>query len=235
MTKSLGDRMKGYENAYRHYLPMRMPVMLRIDGKAFHTYTKGLERPWDYELEECMNKTAQALCENIQGAQLAYIQSDEISILLHNYKKLTSEAWFDNNLQKMVSVSASIATATFNQAASCLLPSKGLAMFDSRVWVLPEVEVCNYMIWRQQDATRNSVSMLAQSLYSHKELQNKKFNELQEMCFQKGHNWNDVPTDRKRGRCVVRCQIEDNWYIDKEIPIFSQEREYIERHLETEE
>lgn len=233
MTKSLGDRMKSYENAYRHYLPMRMPVVLRIDGKAFHTYTKGCDRPWDKNLEACMNQAAMSLCENIQGAQLAYIQSDEISVLVHNYKRLSSEAWFDNNLQKMGSVSASIATAAFNSLAAAMFEHKSPALFDSRAWILPEAEVCNYFLWRQQDATRNSVSMLAQSLYSHKELQNKKFNELQEMCFQKGHNWNDVPTDRKRGRCVVRN--EETWELDTEIPVFSQERDYIERHLVTEE
>lgn len=232
MSDSLGDRMKGYENAYRLYLPKRLPVIIRIDGKAFHTYTKGMQKPWDSGLEICMRVTAKELCDSIQGAQLAYVQSDEISILIHNYKKLNSEAWFDNNLQKLTSVSASIATAIFNLSATSLGLSPNLALFDSRAWVLPEAEVCNYFIWRQQDASRNSVSMLAQSLYSHKELQNKNSPQLQEMCFQAGHNWDSLPTHHKRGFCVIR---KEGWVVDDEIPIFTQDRSYVEKHLATEE
>jgi tRNA(His) guanylyltransferase len=230
MTDLLGDRMKGYENSYRTYLPKRLPLIIRIDGKAFHTYTRGMQKPWDSDLEICMSVTAKELCDSIQGAQLAYVQSDEISILVHNYKRLNSEAWFDNNLQKITSVSASIATAIFNLSATTLELSSNLALFDSRAWILPEAEVCNYFIWRQQDATRNSVSMLAQSLYSHNELQNKNSSQLQEMCFQKGTNWDSIATKNKRGFCVVR---KNGWQADYEIPIFTQDRQYIEKHLET--
>jgi tRNA(His) 5'-end guanylyltransferase len=231
MKDSLGDRMKGYENAYRVYLPKRMPVLVRIDGKAFHTYTKGLNRPWDLSLEACMDKAAIALCEGIQGSQIAYVQSDEISILIHNYKTIVSEAWFDNNLQKIVSVSSSIATRFFNKRADNYYSDKD-ALFDSRVWVLPESEVCNYFIWRQQDATRNSISMFAQSLFSHKQLQNKKMADMQDMCYEIGHNWHDLPTRLKRGRCVVRK--EGAWVVDRDIPIFTQDRKYIEGLLVTE-
>lgn len=228
---TLVDRMKGYENAYRLYLPRRMPVIVRVDGKAFHSYTKGLERPWDYSLESCMYDAAIFLCENIQGAQVAYIQSDEISVLVHNYKRLTSDSWFANNLQKMASVSASLATASFNLRASKLLPDKPPALFDARVWVLPETEVNNYFVWRQKDAVRNSISSLARSLYSHSQLQNKNSSDMQEMCFQKGVNWDTLPTRRKRGVCVNKPS--NTWCLDLEIPTFSQDPMYIEKYLET--
>lgn len=231
MPDSLGDRMKGYENAYRTYLPKRLPLIIRVDGKAFHSFTRKMNKPWDEKLETCMEAGALYLCDKIQDAQLAYIQSDEISILVHNYKRLNAEAWFDNNLQKLTSISASLVTAAFNKKSAEIGLSSGIALFDSRVWILPEAEVCNYFIWRQQDSTRNSLSMLAQSLYSHKELQGRKSLELQEMCFQKGINWNDMSTSHKRGRCAVRK--EGKWVIDNEIPIFTQDRNYIDQHLIT--
>lgn len=228
---ALGDRMKSYEDAYRLYLPRRMPVIIRIDGKSFHTYAKGLEKPWDDGLESCMYDAATLLCQNIQGAQFAYIQSDEISVLVHNYKRLVSDSWFGNNLQKIASVSASLATAGFNLNAGKIFPNKPPALFDSRVWILPESEVNNYFVWRQKDAVRNSISLLAQALYSHSELQHKNSSDKQEMCFQKGVNWNALPTYRKRGVCVVKQ--DSTWCLDLEIPTFSQDKNYVEKYLTT--
>ena len=112
---NLGDRMKGYEDTFRYYLPKKTNLILRIDGKAFHSYTKNCKRPFDDNLMDDMNQTAIKLCEEIQGAKLAYVQSDEISILITDYDDIKTSAWFDNNLQKIVSVSASIATAEFNK------------------------------------------------------------------------------------------------------------------------
>lgn len=240
---TLGDRMKMYEEAARTTLPPRMPVILRVDGKAFHTFTRGADKPFDHVLMSLMDKTALALCENIQGAQMAYVQSDEISVLIHGYKKFTSSAWFDNQVQKMVSVGSSIATATFNTAlfdeGGYCTQFKPPAYFDARVFVLPEAEVCNYFLWRQQDATRNSIQMVARSLYSHKELDGKNVNELQELIFQKGKNWNSFPTYQKRGRCAVKesyfapdsTVARTRWTIDDEIPIFSEDRDYVNAHL----
>lgn len=150
----LGDRMKGYENAYRIKLPQRLPVVLRIDGKAFHTFTKGMKKPFDEGLSNAMWETTKFLCKNIQGAKIGYTQSDEITILLTNYEKLTTDAWFDNNLQKMCSVAASMATAKFNEEIHKVYPEKEFAMFDARAWVLPHNEVNNCFLWRQQDATK---------------------------------------------------------------------------------
>ena len=204
----LGDRMKkNYENRTRNYLPRRTNTIIRLDGKAFHTFTKKFNKPYDNVLASSMDMTARDLCENIQGAVMAYIQSDEISILLTDYENLNTDAWFDGNIQKITSVSASMCTGYFNQHINRfgVFNPELMAFFDSRVFTIPETEeVINYFIWRQQDAVRNSIQMLAQSLYSHKELMNKNSSELQEMCFQKGENWNDVNGGFKRGRIIVK-------------------------------
>lgn len=219
----LDDRMKAYENCYRQTIMPRMPAIIRVDGKAFHTLTRGCDKPFDKPLMDAMDFTAQALVNEIQNARLAYIQSDEISILLFDYNKFDSQQWFGGSLNKMVSISASIATLAFSKAYT------KDAHFDSRIFVLPEREVANYFIWRQQDATRNSVSMAAQALYSPKQLHGKGYSDQQEMLFQKGINWNDYPTRSKRGACAAKDGI------DLEIPIFSQDRAYIEKHLTVEE
>lgn len=254
---NLGDRMKGYENIERRYLTKRMPTLIRVDGKAFHTFTKGFQRPFDMILMKSMWETAQYLCKNIMGCKVAYTQSDEITLLLTDYDQLTTQAWFDKNIQKMVSVSASMATLAFNKSFSstCIdLYSDGFfiseeewltyhkrfdtAMFDSRVFNIPKEEVCNAFVWRQQDATRNAISMVAQANFSHKQLQNRSSNQMQEMLFQeKGINFNDLPTYQKRGVCIVKEQynkkevMRSRWIVDKDIPIFTQDRDYIERYL----
>lgn len=230
MGDGIGDRMKtNYEKPFNFKLPRRMPVILRLDGKAFHTFTRGMVKPFDKALVRNMQNLALYLCHEIQGAELAYVQSDEISILLHNYKTLESQAWFDNKIQKIVSVSAGIASSYFSRLYDREV------IFDARVFVIPESEVNNYFIWRQQDWERNSIQMLARSLYPHKELYKKNREALQEMCFQKEHNWNDLPTTLKRGTCINKKSVDltdmTAFYIDKEIPIFTQDRNYVEQCL----
>ena len=215
-------RMKAnYESRSKTYLTRRTPVIIRLDGKAFHTYTKGLNKPFDEGLIEDMQKTAVYLCQNIQGAKCAYVQSDEISILVTDYDQLNTDAWFDYNVQKMTSVSASLATGKFNELRieryivdNCqdgarklldnLILDHIIANFDSRCFNIPQEEIANYFLARQKDAVKNSISMLAQSLYSHKELHEKNQSDLQEMCFQKGHNWNDLHFSKKRGSFIIR-------------------------------
>jgi tRNA(His) 5'-end guanylyltransferase len=219
MKDDLGDRMKSYyEDRTRISLPRRTNTIIRIDGKAFHTYTRGLPRPFDEELIDDMNATTKFLCENIQNAKFGYVQSDEISIVLTDYDKLTTDAWFDGNIQKMVSIAASLATSKFNQLRGIRFLRNNmhidfdkmkLAQFDARVFTIPsEEEVINYFIWRQQDATRNSISAVAQALYSHKELHGKTTDQMQELIFQKGQNWNNYPVGQKRGRVVVRKDVD---------------------------
>jgi tRNA(His) 5'-end guanylyltransferase len=222
---ALGDRMKEfYEDRTRIKLPRRTFTIIRIDGKAFHTYTKGLQRPFDQGLIEDMNETTAYLCKNIQGAKFGYVQSDEISLVLTDFDDLGTHAWFDNNLQKMVSVAASMATARFNQLRMARATWEGndiegmldvddiqnfkLAMFDARAFQIPFIdEVKNYFIWRQQDAVRNSISSVAQSLYSTKELHGVKTDQMQELIFQKGINWNDYDFRMKRGAVIGKVEV----------------------------
>lgn len=262
---SLGDRMKeNYENRAKTYLVRRMPVIIRLDGKAFHSFTKGLKKPYDEIFHNTMNATMKYLCENIQGCKLGYTQSDEITLLLTDYDTITTDAWFDNNVQKICSISASMATMAFNkflnkffneifvygkdesrEYTDVLSNKIGNAMFDSRCFNIPEDEVTNCFIWRQQDATRNAIQMLGQCNFSHKELQNKSCNDIQDMLMtQKGINFNDMPTEFKRGVCCIKEEYatvdlstysgpiepitRTRWVLDKEIPIFTQDRDYIE-------
>ena len=219
---ALGDRMKEfYEDRTRIKLPRRTFTIIRIDGKAFHTYTKGLERPFDEGLIEDMNATTAYLCKNIQGAKFGYVQSDEISLVLTDFDDLGTHAWFDNNLQKMVSVAASMATAEFNKLRLIRYMKNSMiflepedigkfkmAEFDARAFQIPFIdEVENYFIWRQQDAVRNSISSVAQSLYSTKELHGKKTSDMQELIFQKGINWNDYDFRLKRGAVIAKVEV----------------------------
>lgn len=255
---SLGNRMKDYENSFRSYLPRRIPVIIRLDGCHFHSYTKKCKKPFDDKLVEVMNDTAIYLCENIHGAQIAYVQSDEISILLNNYTTIHTQAWFDNNIQKITSVSAGMASAIFTQQCHKIWGKENFegiegypvikpAYFDSRAFLLPKEEVNNYFLWRQKDSTRNSVQMLARSLYSHAQCNNKNNSQLHEMCFQKGNNWNDLPIYQKRGRCIVKetfvkenihvptgdavKSIRSKWVVDNNIPIFNQDKNYINKFV----
>lgn len=234
---SLGDRMKEYEQAFRTYLTRRVPVIVRIDGCHFHTYTKGSKKPFDDVLAEAFWKTSISLCEQISGVKLAYHQSDEISLLITNDEQYNTEAWYKNNLQKIVSVAASIATARFNQIMMASDDKKNLATFDARAFVLPKEEVENYFIWRQQDAIKNSVSMLAQSEFSHKSLQGINAKKMKEkLLLERNLDWNDIDPWKQRGVVIKKqyYQVEDTqrtrWIVDHDIPVFTQEREYI-HHL----
>lgn len=268
---SLSDRMKCYENVTRNYLTRRAPVIIRVDGKAFHSFTRGFKKPFDGIFVKSMQETMKYLCENIQGCVLGYTQSDEITLVIIDYEKIESCAWFDNNIQKMASISASMATLAFNKYFSAnvykyiedykkehqlifieednkyyntLIDAiKKGAMFDSRVFTLPKEEVVNCVIWRQQDATRNSINSVGQANFSHKQLQNKSCNDVQDMLMsEKGINWNDYTTTLKRGSCCIKMPqkindgtkqeyIRNKWIIDNEIPIFTQDREYINSRI----
>ena len=252
----LGIRMKTYyEQIPKSRLMRRTPVAIRVDGKAFHTFTRGMKRPFDDILIETMQQTMKYLCENIQGCVLGYTQSDEITLILIDYQKLTSSAWFDYEVQKMCSIAASMATMAFNKYFYENIPigkdkegvyykalEKG-AMFDARCFNIPKEEVANLIYWRQLDATRNSIQMVGQANFSQKELHGKSCNKIQDMLMlEKGINWNNFPIYQKRGTCCIKevYQNEDvdikdgpcyrtRWVIDKNIPIFKgEDRAYIE-------
>lgn len=220
MNDSLGDRMKEqYENRTRYYLPRRTYTVVRVDGKAFHSYCRRMARPFDADFAADMDATAVALCETMQGACLAFVQSDEISVILTDFAKNDTEAWFDGNLQKIVSIAAAQATAAFHDARSRRgdLWDRVYGIFDARAFTIPDrIEVENYLIWRQQDATRNSISMAAQAKFSPKQLHGVSCDQMQEMLFQAGINWNDYPVGFKRGRVVTRqTRVEDVRYVDR--------------------
>jgi len=222
-----------YEQIPQTKLMRRTPVVIRIDGKAFHTYTKGFDKPFDNLLIDTMQQTMKYLCENIQGCVLGYTQSDEITLILQDYKNFNTAAWFDYEVQKICSISASMATAAFNKYISSILSErianlggKSLvygddiaygklktyqrafnqgAMFDARCFNIPKEEVTNLIYWRQLDAIRNSIQMVGQAYFSHKELQNKSCNDIQQMLIaQKNIDWNDFPTYQKRGSCCIK-------------------------------
>ena len=258
----LANRMKDYEKRNRYYLQKRMPVILRLDSRAGHTFTRGFKRPFDEIFIQSMQETTKYLCENIQGCVLAYTQSDEITLALVDYKTLNSDAWFDYRTDKMTSIAAGMATLQFNRIFKekaeefinnhsndklCDMYLKAINLglvFDCRAFNLPKEEVTNNFYWRQLDCSRNSVQMVGQANFSHKELQNKTCNMIQDMLMtQKGINWNDLPTYQKRGTCVIKESYVDTslnstdsesvrtrWIIDTEIPQFKGEgREYIEK------
>ena len=256
----LGMRMKSYYEAIpKTRLMRRVPVAIRLDGKAFHTFTRGFEKPFDEVLGRSMRATMKYLCENIQGCVLGFQQSDEITLILIDYKKLTSSAWFDYEVQKMCSIAASMATMAFNRAfkeevniwfgeQTVPIPEKTAqlynlymekiekgAMFDARVFNIPKEEVANLIYWRQLDATRNSIQMVGQANFSHSELQNKSCNVIQDMLFQERDiNWNDFPTHLKRGSCCVKSEATTTCAktVDGQVITWAAERPHWEIDLE---
>ena len=238
--------MKGYENINRNHLISRMPVILRLDGKAFHTFTKGFDKPYDKIMAKSMESTMRYLCENIQGCVLGYTQSDEITLVLVDYQTFDTTSWFDNNIQKMVSVAASMATLEFNRVFGRLTNgfggyvhekavNKG-ACFDCRAFNVPKEEVTNCVLWRQQDAIRNSIQALGQAHFSHKELHGKSTEDIITMVKEKtGILWNNLPIEQQRGLCCIKDE-DGHWVIDRSIPVFkSDDREYIEKLINVEE
>ena len=289
MDKSnLAARMKEYEKRNQYYLQKRTPVAIRVDGRSFHTFTKGFQKPFDKILMSSMQETAKYMCENIQNAKCAYIQSDEITIILVDYDTLETDCWFDYRTDKLCSISASMATMAFNKFftknvenlksevvqeyeidgktewVKSMLPylkvyeaaiEKG-AMFDARCFNIPKEEVANLIYWRQLDAMRNSVQMVGQANFSHKELQNKSCNDIKEMLLkEKRIDWNSFPEDCKRGvaciktppkekvvevftvigkplQAVINCS---SWFVDKHMPILKEDWNYINKYIYVEE
>ena len=210
-TSDLANRMKEYEKRNQYYLQKRTPVAIRVDGRSFHTFTKGFQRPFDDVLIKTMQETAKYMCENIQGAKFAYVQSDEITIILVDYDTLETDCWFNYRTDKLCSIAASMATMAFNKFFYVNVTAeknkieketgadephpryaneyyKALnraidkgAMFDARCFNIPKEEVTNLIYWRQLDATRNSIQMVGQANFSHSELQNKSCNMIQDM------------------------------------------------------
>lgn len=254
VNDELGKRMKRYEAIPQISLMRRTPVAIRIDGKAFHTFTKHLNKPWDDIFQKSMQETMKYLCQNIQNCVFGYQQSDEITLILTDYETLTTDAWFGYEVQKLCSISASMATLKFNKAFAdnaskwcddfweawnrskeeadyfdtlneCV--RKG-AMFDARCFNIPKEEVTNLVYWRQVDAVRNSIQSMGQAHFSHKQLMNKNTKEVRQMLEDNGTFWEDRPVAERRG--VACLKDEDGWYIDYNMPTLKgEDRDYIEK------
>ena len=253
----LSDRIKEhYEKRTQTFLNRRMITIIRLDGKSFSKYTKSLNKPFDDGFSNDMDMTAVYLCENIQGAKIAYTQSDEITVVLTDFDNIDSQAWFDYNVQKMTSISASMASARFNQLRllrKCNemdtedkfqvleevdINRHKLAMFDSRVFQVPTIdEMVNVLIWRQQDCSRNSISMAADAYYSHSVLEGKSGSDKQDLLMEEGVNWNDYLPKYKRGSVIKKQKVlvdgqngpveRNRWVIDENTPIFTQDKDYL--------
>jgi len=255
---SLGDRQKRHEAVSEFYLTRRLPCLLRCDGKSFHSWTRGLGRPFDDNLRNCMEYATYRLCKEVEGARFGYTQSDEITILLVDYQDLGTESWYNYRVQKMASVGASICTAAFITAAMKYLPDqlkkKGMPKFDARVYTVPKEDVSNAFLWRMQDCTRNSIQAVGQNNFSPKQLQAKSCDMIQDMLFkEKGINWNDTPTRYKRGVGFFKVDLEldkinsdknpaaidmtiyrKKWVKDYEMPIITQDPFYVNQWVEEE-
>jgi tRNA(His) 5'-end guanylyltransferase len=205
-----------------------------------------MEKPFDNVFIDMMNTIGLKLCDEIQNCKLAYLQSDEISFLVYN--GICSTTWFGNDIQKMCSVSASLASAVGTKYIFDNIPrkSKSIISFDSRAFIMPPKEVANYFLWRQQDWERNSLQMFARKYYSQKDMQNKNCEDMHEMLHDKADNWNNLPSYLKRGRCIVKKPevvsinndyfegkvMRNKWTVDLETPIFKENRDYILSRLE---
>lgn len=234
----LGERMKRYEFTTRHYLPRRSYTLIRVDGRAFHSFTRGMERPFDPRLSKAIDQVGIALAKGLSGARFTYQQSDEISVLLTDFDDIHTMPMFGGNLQKLCSTSAAIATAAFLRHYPEYASVEDAPTFDARVWQIPDpTEVENYFVWRQQDATRNSVSMVGQAYFSHKELHGVSMKDLQEkLWYECGVNWNNYPDGFKRGRVSLKTEymlseehgggVGTLWQTFAP-PVFTQEREFL--------
>ena len=246
--------MKKHEATTRYLLPRRTYTILRVDGRAFHTWTRGLRKPYDREFIECMDAAAVALCEQVAGAQFAFVQSDEVSLLAADFAEVTTEPWFDAGVQKWASVGASIATMAFNARVVAFMAQtdptavgkkRPTATFDGRVFPMPDlVEVENYFVWRQQDAERNSVQMMAQAYESHRRLAGKNRTAQLEIIQAAGDDWAGHPGRFRHGAVVCRsdhreaghdlgkqpsqeCYKVGNWFVDNDTPLFTRDRAYL--------
>jgi tRNA(His) 5'-end guanylyltransferase len=193
---------KRAEHAHRTYLPGNSYAVIRVDGKGLSKYTRSLVRPFDAEFSADMQATALYLAQQVQGAVAAYTQSDEISVVLSDLSSTDTQLWFGGQVQKVVSIAAALATAKFNS----LRPEHGLAVFDGRTHPLDgQEEVAGYLRWRQEDAMKNSVGMLASHHISHRQLQGVSVERRKRMLLEEdGVDWDQLPQHLRQGTLIRR-------------------------------
>ena len=242
MNKNLAERMKEYESVSNLSLIKKLPVIIRIDGKQFHTFTQGLAKPFDPAISQSMIDTTKYLCKNIQNIKLGYTQSDEITLVLTDWDRNTTESFLGYKIQKLVSILASMTTMYFNKIFEYYQNlyhyskiKEGNAMFDARAFNVPLHEVENVLIWRQQDAIRNYVSSYARHLFGHKNIIGKSVKQMIEMLNQLEYPWEKFPPMYKHGVCVKKIKLDDDntmWDSDLDTPVFLENRSYITEMIE---
>ena len=238
---TLPERMKEHEGISKTTLEHKVPVIVRIDGRAFHTYTRLFVKPFDIELSTAMQDTTMYLCRSIPGCVFGYTQSDEISLVLTDYKNADTSSWFDYEVQKLCSVIASMATAYFNTSIGKLRSDlsnnlENLATFDARVFNLPVYEVNNYFIWRQRDAIRNSIATYAQSFFSQKELNGKSSKDMLDMLKEQGRAWDSLSHSLRYGLVAYKQlnegDIRARWHFSEETPLFEEDIKFMQGIME---
>lgn len=242
----LGNRMKEYESRNQYYLQKRTPVILRLDMRAGHSFTKGLQKPFDNIFMNTMIATMEQCCEEIQNCVFGYTQSDEITFVLIDYYNINTAAWFEYRTDKLCSISAGLATyhftKIFEENAKRIIsfdPNDKYALtlqrciskpsiFDARCFNIPKEEVTNCLYWRQLDAVRNSIQACGQAEFSHKQLDHKTCENIKEMLVEKGKPWESLPVYKQRGTCCRRDK-EEGWVTNYSMPLLVKEgREYLE-------
>ena len=210
MKDSLGDRCKNYESIYERYFLPKTPIIIRCDGRAFHTWTKGCQRPFDQQLITCMFESAKEVAKQMQGCRALYAQSDEVTFVLTDDSTLDSQQWFGGRQNKIESVTAAMMTAFFNKnwmiskyngswdTPMMYMNRYNPAIFDARAFQCPVEDVANVFLWRVKDWERNSLNMFCEQFFSHKELQGQGRADRHEMLYKIGHNWATECTDQQK-------------------------------------
>lgn len=243
-NKTLNDRMKEYESNAKIKLIKKMPVIIRVDGRAFHTFTKGFVKPFDTLFLEAMRKTALDLFKSVPNCRFAYTESDEITLILDDSNTILDTAFYDNDLEKLVSVTASMTTMFFNNnfasviergeksAIDTTIYKKKLykATFDSRAFNVPYHEVDNVILDRQLDSKRNSLNAYAQSLYPQKVLNGKKHDDLIDLLHAKGMKYHDIDVSLRHGVAVYKDET-DKVVVDYDVPSLLIDKTFVSRRV----
>jgi len=216
---TISDRIKRYELSSNGFLLLRGFIIIRVDGRAFHTFTRKFKKPFDNILIESMVSAGERCAKEMSGFRLGYHQSDEFTFAISDLESYESEMWFGGKIQKIASISASMFTAYFNECLELDLQENmgsGVAMFDSRCFNVPVEDVANVFIWRQRDWERNSIQMFSRNFFSHKELMNKKTTDMHEMLHGIGENWANLEPKLKNGTFITKDGKRINEKLDYE-------------------
>ena len=196
----LGDRIKRYEAVSHQTATGRTPLMIRVDGRAFHTFTRGMDRPFDQAFISAMVSSAADVAMHMQGFKLGYVQSDEATFCITDYDRIESQGWFDYDLHKITSITAALMSVRFNHH----LRTDAFPVFDCRAFSVPANDVVNAFLWRAKDWERNSLQMYARAHFSHKQLHGQNRQAMHDMLHAAGKNWTrDLDPQLRNGTYLV--------------------------------